>query len=405
MVHQSPTIAKVMAGELCAGCGLCAGVSDGAVVMKIAPPGYARPQVEQSVPDAVEAKIAAACPGNHVAAWPRTGAGHIVWGPYRTVGTGHATDPEIRYAGSSGGMLSALAIEALDSGLVDQIVHITADPDRPTHNIIQLSTGRTDVLAAAGSRYGASSPLESVNALLASDRRYAIIAKPCDISALRLLGEQDDRVAVRFPLMMSFFCGGVPSLAGSDRIIRAMGLRPEAVVRFRYRGMGWPGRARAETGSGQVGEMGYHESWGGQLSKEVQFRCKICPDAVGGVADIACADAWYGGDDGYPKFEEEDGRSLVIARTEIGQQLIDRAIGAGACAVEPVDVTAIDLMQPSQARRKHLIGARTLACRLAMQPVPGMTGLDVAAASRRSDWADWLRNLAGTGRRIALGKR
>ena len=55
--------------------------------------------------------------------------------------------------------------------------------------------------------------------------------------------------------------------------------------------------------------MSYADSWGAHLSKHVQFRCKICPDAVGGVADIACADAWYGGDSGYPQFDEAAGRS------------------------------------------------------------------------------------------------
>ncbi|MFX8820896.1 Coenzyme F420 hydrogenase/dehydrogenase, beta subunit C-terminal domain, partial [Acinetobacter baumannii] len=87
----------------------------------------------------------------------------------------------------------------------------------------------------------------------------------------------------------------------------------------------------------------------------MQFRCKICQDAVGGVADIACADAWYGGESGYPTFEEKDGRSLIIARTNAGQRLIESGQAAAAIKIEVLDVDQIDLMQPSQARRKRLV--------------------------------------------------
>jgi coenzyme F420 hydrogenase subunit beta len=77
--------------------------------------------------------------------------------------------------------------------------------------------------------------------------------------------------------------------------------------------------ATATAHDGRTAEMTYERSWGHHLSREVQFRCKICPDAVGGVADIACADAWYGGETGYPTFEEQSGRSLVVTRTAVGE--------------------------------------------------------------------------------------
>src|SRR3546814_6618598 len=77
-----------------------------------------------------------------------------------------------------------------------------------------------------------------------------------------------------------------------------MGLAGAPLSECRYRGNGWPGQAVALTTDGRAGEMSYERSWGDHLSREVQFRCKNCPDAVGGTADIACADAWYGGESG-----------------------------------------------------------------------------------------------------------
>lgn len=373
--------------------------------MRLVDPGYARPRVIGPLPPAFEARIAAACPGAIIAPWRKTQAVHPYWGPYHHVMTGHANDPDLRFAGSSGGLLSALALHALESGQVDAVAHIHADPDRATHNILSLSRTRADILAGAGSRYGATSPLSTIDALLARDERLLFIGKPCDVSALRLLGEQDPRVAYRIPFMFAFFCGGMPSLNGTDRVIGAMGLDPADVIRFRYRGNGWPGEARAETRGGAVGTMSYHDSWGGHLSKEVQFRCKICPDAVGGVADIACADAWYGGESGYPMFDEADGRSLLLTRSEAGDRLLNDAVAAGVCAVNDCPIAEVDLMQPGQVRRKRVVFARAAATRVTGQPLPRMRGLLIGSAAWRAGISEAIRNFAGTIRRIILGRQ
>lgn len=401
----SPTVTRVLAGELCSGCGLCAGVAPHAITMTTMPPGYSRPQQNGEVSARAERAIARSCPGSVVSPWQGGDERHPYWGPYYRVLTGHATNPAVRHAGSSGGAITGLAMHALRKGLVERVVHVLADPERPTRNITVLSTTPEEVLAAAGSRYAASSPLAGIDRLLSDERRIAFIGKPCDVSALRQLATVDPRVDRRVPIMLAFFCAGLPSHAGADRIVRDMGLEPDDVVRFRYRGNGWPGLTRAETADGRVGEMRYADSWGGQLSREVQFRCKICPDAVGGVADIAAADAWYGGESGYPQFEEQDGRSLVITRTTAGEALLDSAVAAGDMAVAPLAIVEIDLMQPAQARRKRVVAARLAACAATLQPRPDMRGLDVTAAARRSTVREQLGNFAGTARRILANRR
>ena len=373
--------------------------------MAISDPGYARPLVKGPISAAAEAKIAAVCPGAVVAPWVGEGSRHPYWGSYRSVMTGHALDDTLRFAGSSGGLLSALALYALDTGQVDAVAHIHADPDRPTHNVMTLSHDRASVLAGAGSRYGATSPLADIDHLLSGQKRIAFIGKPCDASALRLLAKLDDRVAIKIPFIFSFFCGGMPSLAGTDRLITAMGMDKNKLNTFRYRGNGWPGEARAESRDGTVATMSYQESWGEYLSKEVQFRCKICPDSVGGVADIACADAWYGGETGYPLFDEADGRSLVLTRSDAGEHLLRQAVSAGVCAVRDCSVDEIELMQPGQVRRKRVILARTAAARITGQPLPIMKGLDVGKAARRAPILETMRNFVGTVRRILIGLR
>ncbi|MET0270500.1 MAG: Coenzyme F420 hydrogenase/dehydrogenase, beta subunit C-terminal domain [Sphingomonas sp.] len=405
MKGQSPTVERVLRGELCSGCGLCAGVAPDAFAMETVAPGYSRPAASGPVSPAAERTIATACPGATVAPWADAPRRSPYWGPWRRAMTGASTDADLRHQASSGGAISALLAHALESGLVDRVLHVEADPERPTRNITRWSRTREEIVTGAGSRYAASSPLADIDAALAEGGRFAFVGKPCDVSALRQLATVDPRVDAHVPIMLSFFCGGLPSHAGADRIIRRLGLEPDAVTRFRYRGNGWPGLTRAETRDGRVGEMRYADSWGGELSKEVQFRCKICPDAVGGVADLACADAWYGGESGYPQFEEQEGRSLIMSRTPAGDALLDAAIGAGEVSAEPLAIGEIDLMQPAQARRKRLVAARLAACLAALQPRPRMKGLDVGRAARQAGATELARNWLGTLRRIAANRR
>lgn len=401
----SPTVARVVRGQLCTGCGLCASVSAGAITMETVAPGYSRPRQHGDVSPQAEHAIAGACPGAVVAPWPQAPHVHPYWGPWRRVATGHATDEALRHHASSGGALSALLIHALRSGRVDRVVHVTAHPDHPTRNLVTCSTTEAQIIEGAGSRYASSSPLGDIDRLLGDGGAAAFVGKPCDVSALRRLALTDRRVNEHVPLALSFFCGGVPSHDGADRILAAIGVKREEVSAFRYRGDGWPGAAVATMRDGRTAQMSYADSWGAHLSKEVQFRCKICPDAVGGVADIACADAWYGDDEGYPSFEEHLGRSLIVARTTAGEQFVEAAVEAGVLAIEPLDVGEIDRMQPAQARRKRLVRARLAALSATLQPKPEMRGVLVGEAARRAGGREALQNLLGSMRRVLSGRR
>lgn len=397
----SPILARVLSGDNCTGCGLCAGISQGAITMTVEAPGYARPQQAAALAPEIERRIAAACPGAVVAPWDAVPAPqvHEYWGPAIRTLTAHALDYRVRHAGSSGGMISALAIHALETGQVTRVLHVTSDPAHPTRNVLAWSDSPDGVLAGAGSRYAASSPLADIDAALSEEGRFLFIGKPCDVSALRELAQVDPRVDARVPLMLSFFCAGVPSHAGADRIIREMGLDPAEISTFRYRGNGWPGLTVAETADGRRGEMRYADSWGRHLSSAVQARCKICPDGVGGVADVACADAWYGGESGYPQFEEQDGRSLTLTRTPAGEALLASAERAGAVSTSPLALDEIDLMQPGQVRRKRALQARLAGLRVLARPVPRMRGLRIAEAGRRVPTGERLRNFLGMVRR------
>lgn len=406
MTHAlPPTLARVMKGQSCAGCGICAGL-DPAIKIARDAKGWKRPVAVGTAEPAADALLARVCPGATVSPWTLSDAPHThpLWGPHVRVLTGHSTDPDIRHTASSGGALSALALHLLRTGAVDRVLHVGMDPERPLETHIRHSASRDDILETAGSRYAPVSPLEGLSRELETPGQILFIGKPCDVGALRQLMQADASVEARIPYLLSFFCAGTPSQDGTDRIVRKLGFEPDEVTQFRYRGDGWPGYATAGAADGRQARMTYAASWGDILSKEVQFRCKICPDGVGGAADVAAADAWYGGETGYPEFEEADGRSLILTRTRKGDALVAAAQEAGLLATEPLEMGEIRLMQPSQANRKRLLASRLAAMAVTLMPRPHMAGLKIGEAQKQASLPSQAKSFAGTVRRIVTGR-
>lgn len=400
----SPALKRVMAGHLCSGCGGCAAIAPEKIEMALLPPGYLRPVQRMVLSEEEERGVAAICPGLLVDQDADGRPDDPLWGPYLGVWTGHATDPELRHAASSGGALSALLVHLLESGAVEFVLQTAADPENPVGNRTVLSRSAAEIIEASGSRYAPSAPLDGIDEHLAAGRRFAFVGKPCDVSALRQMARFDPRVDACIPVMLSFFCAGVPSQSGAEEVLERLGALPDQVSGFRYRGNGWPGAAVATLRDESERRMSYHDSWGGILSRHVQFRCKICPDGTGGLADLVCADAWECDDAGYPLFDEADGISLVLARTKTGQALLNDAVKAGRLSVDAFRLQDITPIQPGQRERKRALIARLAALALLLRPFPRYRGFNLFAAARQNRMRVLARNFIGTALRALRGR-
>ncbi len=396
-IVQTPALARVAKGALCSGCGACAALAPDAVTMNVSDKGYLRATQTDALSTEQDKAIAQICPGLVQKVEAEGRKDHALWGPYTDMRTGFATDPDLRFKGSSGGALSGLLAWLIESGEVGAVLTNTADQDRAVANQPILARTRADIVRAAGSRYAPSAPLAAL--YMAGEGPTAFVGKPCNAAALRAMQALDPSLGTRFPVVLSFFCAGVPSLLGGEAVLKALGLTPSNTSAFRYRGHGWPGRATATATDGSEPSMTYNESWGKILSSRVQHRCKLCADGTGIAADIVCADAWDTDDRGYPLFDEADGVSLIVARTEKGARLLARAEADGVIETQDFDVTRLAAMQPGQTRRRQALLARLWGQRLLGRPVPDYSGLSITAAARTGSLKWSLRNFAGMLRR------
>ena len=367
--------------------------------MKIDAQGFLRPHGADLIPQPDQRKIVDACPGIHVhpvqhdasSRYPR----HPQWGDINQCLVGWSSDEALRKQGASGGALSAICQFLVESKKVDFILQIGADRDRPLRNAIHTSRTLEQIRHNAGSRYAPSAPLTTIAELLDRGERFGVVGKPCDIAGLRNLAKQDSRVDQCIPYMLSFFCAGLPSYLGTSRLLARMEAAEHDVTSFRYRGNGWPGFACAEHEDGSVKQMSYDESWGQVLNRHLQYRCKICPDGVGSLADIACADAWYQDEHGKPCFDEKEGRSLILSRNEKGRHLLQQMISQGYLVASQFDPDYIAPIQTHQARRKALAWSRILAMKTLFRRVPDFSGMALLASRHSVSLVQLLKSYVG----------
>lgn len=416
MTHpQTPTerLDRISEDAMCIGCGLCQSVAGPDTVrMEVVENGYERPVVCGPLTHEMVDRILDVCPGTRVEGLPETQLDErtqndLVWGPYQSMVLAHASDPQVRHRGSTGGVLTALAMYLVDSGEVDFVLHARASRSRPSFGERTVSSSAADVLAAAGSRYGPTAPLIDVLEQLDKGRPFGFVGKPCDIAALRNLARHDPRVDSLVKAMLTPVCGGFMPPQGMQRFLRdEIGVDPDQVTDLRYRGFGCPGLTRVELADGRIEERRYTDFWGTDETMWVlPFRCKVCPDGIGESADIAASDTWPGGSPDPATEDDDPGTNALVVRTRRGADLVARARAAGyLTTTETVDPRYMDGVQPHQRNKKYAVGARFDGLRAEGKTVPrtARLRLDELTADLGVEKAIFQRD--GTRERVRIGK-
>lgn len=414
MTHEpTPTerLYAIVEQGLCIGCGLCQSVA-GEEYVKVCKTrsGYLQPVVQAALDHATVDQVYAVCPGTRIEGLPQRlietdTKQDNVWGPWRRMVRAWAGDPYIRFEGSTGGVLTALAAYLLESKRVDFILQVKSSASEPSFGEPCLSFTHADVIEAAGSRYGPVAPLVDIDDVLERGQLFAFFAKPCDVAALRNYATRDPRVdgLVRYWLVM--VCGGFGTPQGTIEFYKRCGIDPDEVTGLRYRGRGCPGPTRVVTGD-RAQEFHYLDYWGeDETTWTLPFRCKICPDGIGEAADLAAADTWIGGSPTREGSVDDPGTNAIIARTRAGEALLAAAAADGALTIE-YDIVPDDMSiyQPHQVHKKYAAWARHQGLGDAGRIVPQTARLRIEElAAELPDTSNQYQR-DGTRRRVESGK-
>jgi coenzyme F420 hydrogenase subunit beta len=401
LIRQIKTLKDVVDWGLCTGCGACAyACKEGAIsLVNIEAvgirPSFALPACESCT------TCLSICPGYNLNAGlagvheAAIAGGSDEFGPAHEIWEGYATDQDIRFHASSGGLLSALALYCLEQEGMAFVLHTGMNEEYPWLNKTLQSRTRQDIKRHTGSRYAPSSPCEGLRAIEESEQPCVFIGKPCDTAAVWMLRQGRPDLDRNLGLVLTFFCAGTPSTKGTLDLSKTLGVESKQINDIRYRGLGWPGRFKITYDNGsKERSLSYEESWG-SLTSYRPLRCNLCPDGLGRIADISCGDAWQS----YEK-SDDPGRSLVIVRTSRGKEILRRAIAANYVQLERV--TSADVLAAQVnllGRRKELFG-RLLAFTLFFIPTPRFVGFSMFRSWIRLPFLRKGRTILGTAKRI-----
>ncbi|MEP4192864.1 MAG: Coenzyme F420 hydrogenase/dehydrogenase, beta subunit C-terminal domain, partial [Sneathiella sp.] len=404
MARQIRSIQDVVEGQLCTGCGACAAVEANRFEMRDTLDFCRRPFVKEEAV-AENGQGLQSCPGYALAHDKDLADADIQsdltagWGPVLDVWEGYATDPDVRFKGSSGGAATALSVFAIEKGGLSGVLHTKANDEIAYLNETTISLTKEQLIAASGSRYSPSSPCEGLADLKSLPGPAAFVGKPCDVAALSKARKLDAEIDKKIGISIGFFCAGTPSTNGTLKLLQKSGISdPKNLQSLRFRGNGWPGLWTADytdqEGLSNTVQMTYAESWG-FLQKYRQWRCYICPDHTAEFADISVGDPWYRAVE-----PGEAGKSLIVARTKAGRDFILKAAAEGYITLETNEAALLPASQPNLLKTRGSLWARLIVLRILGAASPEYSGFKMV----RYWWHDLsLRNkmqsFSGTGKR------
>jgi coenzyme F420 hydrogenase subunit beta len=372
-VKDRVTIESVVKRRLCTGCGTCAGICPhGAIEMVVdRKKGCYLPHPDRGLCRQC-GLCYEACPGHAVdfesldhALFGDEVPEEIALGRYLGCYIGHASDETVRYDCSSGGLVSALLIFALEEGLIDGALVTRMRKDNPLRPEPFLAGTKDEILSAAGSKYCPVAAGTALREIFQTRGRFAVVGLPCHIQGIRKAEQHIPKLKERIRFRIAIPCSLDYGFRGTEHILKKLGVWPDEVESLQYRGRGWPGSMRIGLKDGTERTIALAEYFR-QLGPYSLRRCTLCSDMLGELSDLTCGDAWI------PEVMETDkvGSSFVVSRTPGAEELLEAAASKEAVALSELGLRELLASQGNALFKKRKLKARMRVFRWTGRSVP-----------------------------------
>ena len=298
-------------------------------------------------------------------------------GTIRRACIGYAAEPEIRQRGASGGVVTQLLVHLLETGKIRGALVAAEDPEQPARGRGLIARTREQLLSAAQSRYTTTPSLHALYDIREEEGPFAMVGLPCQIHSLRKRQMVDPRWKTRVPIAIGLVCHYTLPMDSSKLAAALMTPEGAEVVHAQFREKsetGWPHNTLEMTfsnGTKWRSPHGPKETFNIMAMVSSLGRCLTCLDAGAEFSDLTVGDPWIRSPDGNWKYEEAEGLSAVMIRTQRGMGVVDGAVAAGKLVLRDIPVEDVHDAWDGIARDKKIrVGLRMKAKRLTGQSVP-----------------------------------
>jgi coenzyme F420 hydrogenase subunit beta len=327
---------QVVGAGICVGCGACVAGVDASVGETVRTISGVVPRFAD---DAVLDELFwEACPGKGVD-YPALYRAHYGglpddWrlGVVRGMWVGHAAAHDIRRAGASGGVTTAVLIHLLETKRIDAAILVRQGVPTPAAAGFVIARSREEILACAQSVYIPVSVLDSLRHLVPGER-YAMTCLPEQSAALRVLQYGGHLPAKQVKYVLGPYTGTALDEGAIRALLRINGVSDsDAIASLEWRAGEWPGYLQVHTGSGrtiQTRKVYYNYL----IPFYVTQASLQSMDFANDFADLSVGDAWS------PKYEGlGKGFSVVVARSPEMRGILEEMSSAAKLVLEPVAV-------------------------------------------------------------------
>ena len=365
-------IEDVVARDMCIGCGACCVVTKGSIEVSLSANRIYRANL-MGASELSLRKASRVCPfSDESLNEDELGApvgtqvqfqSHPVLGSYSRTMVARVADDDVVFESSSGGMASWLVSELVAAGEIDGVIHVVA-AQRGSGELFEYGISTGDQLwSHRKSAYYAVTMADVLETVLAGGGRYAVVALPCFIRAIRCMCIELPELAERVHYFVGLMCGHAKTQAFAESLAWQLGVAPPDIeaVDFRVKDLGRPASSysfgvrtsgdgwRVRRSNDLVGS-----SWAyGVFQPEA---CNFCDDVVGETADVSVGDAWL------PRYVQDGrGTNLLVSRNPRIDALLESGMGSGAIWGENVSPDDVCRAQAGGIRHRR----EGLALRLA----------------------------------------
>jgi coenzyme F420 hydrogenase subunit beta len=249
-------------------------------------------------------------------------------GNYIGLYVGHASDDEVRRKSSSGGLVTALLLFALEEGIIQGAIVTRMSQHKPLEPEVILARTKEEIISARGSKYCPVTTNVRLRHILNENGKFAIVGLPCHIHGARKYELHSEELQSKLLLRLGLMCSNSTTFLGTEYFLKKHGIREDDIERLDYRGEGWlqdyhmivhlkNGGRRIIPRTGVLFNSSYHRDF-------AVPRCLLCCDQTCELADISF------GDPRLPDLMGDKlGKSLIVSRTPLGEEILQKALSKG----------------------------------------------------------------------------
>ncbi|MGM0612992.1 MAG: Coenzyme F420 hydrogenase/dehydrogenase, beta subunit C-terminal domain [Bacteroidota bacterium] len=336
-MNKQDNISQIVSANLCNSCGACYAVCPvDAIDFQETLAGHCFPQINDY--KCIDCGMCLeVCPGDH---FGETLMKNLPDEPFKGKVQrsliGKALNRKIFENAQSGGVVTSLLANSLKTGRIKSAVIVTMETGNPPKTAVRLAKNEQELLLAQKSKYAPVPLLTFLKDLNDEDTPVAVAGVSCQIHGLKNIIDKIPGINEKIAFTTGLICDRVMTCAAVEYL--ASDLNTSNGYQFHYRDKkvsGYPGDVHVIAQDGQS----FVKSAKERMKIKDFFtpaRCRICFDKMNVFSDITVGDP-----NGIEDADRKNGESVVIARTKMGQDIVDESVNASAVNLRPLNYESI----------------------------------------------------------------